>query len=149
MKEQEFDRQVLIQRTRPERCDKIFTIYQLTRPKEKSAFDYGMQSNCKRPYIVIPIPSSNMVLYVGSTLCNKDENEGILQTHPEEVDYNGTMHCHMMRTMPVARRNLKDCFNTHVNESEIKICGNAHRFQMNFLTLFLASIIVILRNYFN
>lgn len=151
MKEQEFDRQVLIMRTRPERCDKTFLIYQLSRPKEKSAFDYGMQSNCKRPYIVIPIPSTNMVLYVGSTLCNKDDPEGlgILSNQPVEVDYNGTMHCHIMRTMPAARKSLKDCFTNHVNESQIEICGNGHRFSINFATLLLASILVILRNYFN
>lgn len=107
-----------------------------------------MQPNCKRPYIVIPIPSTNMVLYVGSTLCSKEDPEGIVTNQPTEVDYNGTMHCHIMRTMPAARRNLKDCFSYHVNESQIELCGNAHRFRTN-LALLLASILVILRNYFN
>lgn len=146
-KEQEFDRHVLITKTRPERCDKTFSIYQLTRQKEKSPFEYGMQGNCKRPYIVIPIPSTNMVLYVGDTLCKDDQS--ILSNQPVEVDYNGTMHCHIMQTMPTARKNLKDCFNYHSNESQIELCGNAHRFRTSFMTLLLASILVILRNYLN
>lgn len=143
-KEQEFDRRVLINRTRPERCDKMFTLYQLLRPKEKekSPFDYPM-SNCDRPYIVLPIPNSNMILFVGATMCYRVEDHVPLSSQPVIKDYNDTLHCHKMRTSPPYRRQLKHCFSQHLNESQIELCGKASKFQLSLYTLILAAVVAI------
>lgn len=149
-KEQEFDKRVLINRTRPERCDKIITLYQLVRPKEKekSYFDMPMSSSCERPFIVVPIPSTNMILLVASTLCAPEINVPF-HTPPVQKHYNATsLQCFKLRNSPTYRRHLKQCFNKHQNESEIQLCGNANRFCLclnNFLTL---SIFVIVMKYF-
>lgn len=150
-KEQEFDRRVLITKTRPERCDMSFTLYQLTRNTKDSVFSTGMTGNCKRPYIVIPIQNTNLLLYVGNALCNKRSMDdlGVLSNQPIEVDYNATLQCHKLRNMPPYRKHLKYCFSQHVNESQIELCGHANKFRVHFLTLLLASIIVILRYCFN
>lgn len=144
-KEQEFDRRVLINRTRPERCDKIFTLYQLLRPKgEKSPFDYPM-SSCDRPYIVLPIPNSNMILFVGATMCYRVEDHVPLINQPVAKDYNDTLHCHKMKTTPPYRRQLKHCFSQHLNESQIELCGKASKFQLSLFT-FILSVLVAYRN---
>lgn len=149
-KEPEFDRRVLITRTRPERCDKSFTLYQLMRPtsKEKTAYDYGMSPNCKRPFIVIPISNTNLLLYVGNALCNNVKRSmddlGVPSNQPIQVDYNATLPCHKMKSVPPYRRHLKYCFNQHENESQIELCGHASKFRVHFLTLLFTSVIVVM-----
>lgn len=46
-KEQDFDKRVLINRTRPEKCDKIITLYQLTTAKEEKVYERQM-TGCER-----------------------------------------------------------------------------------------------------
>jgi voltage-dependent calcium channel alpha-2/delta-3 len=144
-KEQEFDKRVLINRTRPEKCDKIFTLYQLMRAKEKekSAFDLPM-SKCDRPYIVLPIRSSNMLLYVGLTTCSKSEDLIPFYNIPIPKDYNDSLHCHRMKTTPIYRRQLKHCFSQHQNESQIELCGNASKSHLS-LSVVLLTILVTLK----
>lgn len=144
-KEQEFDKRVLINRTRPERCDKIITLYQLHRPKEKeqSAFNMPMSSSCDRPFIVLPILSSNMILIVASTLCSV-ENPIPYNTPPVEKHYNASsLQCYKLRNFPTHRRHLKHCFNKHLNESQIELCGKASRFYISFYILSLATLVMI------
>lgn len=151
-KEQEFDRRVLITRTRPERCDKSFTLYELTRPmKDKKPSEYEMTASCKRPFVVIPIPSTNLLLYVGNVLCYKRslDDLGVLSNQPIEVDYNETLHCHKLRNVPPYRRHLKYCFSQHVNESQIEICGHASRFRVHSFTIFFTSVIIVARFFSN
>ncbi|XP_070491988.1 voltage-dependent calcium channel subunit alpha-2/delta-3 isoform X2 [Chironomus tepperi] len=143
-KEQEFDRRVLINRTRPERCDKMFTLYQYIRPKgkERSFYEYPM-SGCNRPYMVLPIPSSNLILFIGSTLCDRVEDHVPLMNQPVMKEYNDSLHCHKLRTSPPYRRQLNHCFNIHLNESQIELCGKASKFQLSLYTLILAVIVAI------
>lgn len=148
-KEQEFDKRVLINRTRPERCDKIITLYQLWRPKEKekSAFDSPMSSSCDRPFIVMPIPSSNMILIVASTLCSV-ENPIPFYSQPIEKHYNASsLQCYRLKSFPSYRRQLKHCFNKHMNESQIELCGKGNRFSISFYTFILPLLFVV--NFFS
>lgn len=144
-KEQEFDKRVLINRTRPERCDKIITLYQLFRPKEKekSAFDMPMSSSCDRPFIVVPIPSTNMILVVASTLCSI-ENPIPFINLPVEKRYNASsLQCYKLKNSPTHRRHLKHCFNKHLNESQIELCGKASKFYISFYILSLVTLVTI------
>lgn len=144
-KEQEFDKRVLINRTRPERCDKIITLYQLSRPKEKekSAFDMPMSSSCDRPFVVVPIPSSNMILVVASALCST-ENPIPFINQPVEKHYNATsLQCYKLRNFPSYRRQLKHCFNKHENESQIELCGHAYKFSISFYIFGLTALVIL------
>lgn len=144
-KEQEFDKRVLINRTRPERCDKIITLYQLVRPKEKenSYLTAPMSSSCERPFVVVPIPSSNMLLVVASSLCSR-ENPTPFVTLPVEKHYNASsLQCYKLKNFPPQRRQLKHCFNKHQNESQIELCGNASRFYISFYILSLATFVIV------
>lgn len=143
-KEQEFDKRVLINRTRPERCDKIITLYQLMRPKEKekSVFSLPMSSGCDRPYIATPISSSNMILIVANTLCSI-ENPGLFYNQPTEKHYNSSsLQCYKLKNFPSFRRHLKHCFNKHQNESQIELCGKANKFYISFTLLSLTSLVI-------
>lgn len=148
-KEQEFDRRVLINRTRPERCDKVITLFQLNRQKEKEKdkekeiLDLYM-NNCDKPYVVVNVPSSNMILVVVSTLCKPDTSITFFNHQPVEKHYNASsLQCYKLKNFPSYRRQLKDCFNKHINESQIDICGKAHRSYINFGVLSLTIILVI------
>lgn len=145
-KEQEFDKRVLINRTRPERCDKIITLYQLSRPKEKekSAFDLPMTTSCDRPFVVVPIPSSNMVLIVASALCSA-ENPIPFNNQPVEKHYNNasSLQCYKLRNFPSYRRQLKHCFNKHENESQIELCGKGNKFSISLNILGLTALVII------
>lgn len=146
-KEQEFDKRVLINRTRPERCDKIITLYKLYREKNKEEKPPGkdMTSSCEdRPFIVVPIPSSNMILIVASTLCSKEIFPFV--NLPVEKKYNGTLQCHKLVNHPKERRHLKHCFNKHQNESQIELCGKASKFYISFYMISLATLVTI-RNF--
>lgn len=146
-KEQEFDKRVLINRTRPERCDKIITLYQLWRPKEKekSAFDSPMSSSCDRPFIVMPIPSSNMILVVASTLCSV-ENPIPFYNQPVEKHYNASsLQCYRLKSFPPYRRQLKHCFNKHLNESQIELCGRANRFYSHLYAFSLPLLFIVMK----
>lgn len=148
-KEQEFDKRVLINRTRPERCDKVFTLYQLVRPKEKekSAFDLPMTSSCDRPFVVVQIPSSNMILVVASTLCSV-VNPHTFHHQPVEKHYNASsLQCFKLKNFPPYRRHLKDCFNKHLNESQIELCGDAHKFHFSFYLLSLSILVTISKSF--
>jgi len=152
-KEQEFDKRVLINRTRPERCDKIITLYQLVRPKvkddkdkEKSFFDRAMSGSCDRPYIVLPIPNSNMILLVASTLCT--ESNVYFHNQPIDKHYNASsLQCFKVHNAPPYRRHTKHCFNRHMNESSIEICGDANRFVMSLHLAVLTALVMILKSF--
>lgn len=144
-KEQEFDRRVLINRTRPERCDKIITLYQVVKPKEKekSIFDFQTLTSCERPYIVVPIPSSNMVLVVASTLCPLEPSHFPNQPIEKHYDNSSSLQCYKLKNAPTHRRQLKHCFNKHINESQIELCGKASKFYISFYILSLAILVAI------
>jgi voltage-dependent calcium channel alpha-2/delta-3 len=144
-KEQEFDKRVLINRTRPERCDKIITLYKLYRERNKDEKAPPQEMTDDRPFIVVSIPSSNMILIVASTLASK-ENLPFVNI-PVEKHYNASsLQCHKLKNFPTHRRHLPHCFNKHQNESQIEICGKASKFYISFYMLSLATLVTI-RNF--
>lgn len=146
-KEQEFDRRVLINRTRPEKCDKIIPLFQLVKPSENKykSFEMEMTSTCDRPFVVLPIQRTNMILLVANTLCS-GQHPIPLFNRPYEKHYNGTLPCYKAKNSPPYRRGLKKCFNHHVNESQVELCGEANRNFISFSMLSLAITLVIFRN---
>ncbi|XP_059614107.1 voltage-dependent calcium channel subunit alpha-2/delta-3 isoform X2 [Phlebotomus argentipes] len=141
-KEPEFDRRVLINKTRPETCDQVITLYQLNMEKEKTVFKKPA-SGCERPFVVTPISYSNLILLVVDTLCPISDPEIILSTMAMNFDYNGSLACHKIRFNDLQRKRPVSCINTHDKESTIELCGEASRFgvSLGLLSLILVSIL--------
>lgn len=96
---------------------------------------------CERPFIVMPIPNSNMVLLVADTLCPYDDAPFVFATQPVEKTYNGTLQCYKSRN-GLYRRQLRDCFNHHINETGIDICGKGSRLTLSFHLFSFMSIVI-------
>ncbi|XP_052873688.1 voltage-dependent calcium channel subunit alpha-2/delta-3 [Anopheles cruzii] len=122
-KEPEFTK-VLINRTRPEACDHVITLYELNMDVDASVYTKEAHQ-CERPYVVLPIPSSNLLLLVLDTLCPLPTHVPQLSTWPVEHDYNASLACHKARSDPLPRRRPLTCINKHANESVIELCGDA------------------------
>ncbi|XP_035913954.1 voltage-dependent calcium channel subunit alpha-2/delta-3 isoform X2 [Anopheles stephensi] len=121
-KEPEFNK-VLINRTRPEPCDHVITLYELNMDVDPSVYTKEAHQ-CERPYVVLPIPSSNLLLLVLDTLCPLPTHVPQLSTWPVEHDYNASLACHKARSDPLPRRRPLTCINKHANESVIELCGD-------------------------
>lgn len=134
-KEPEFNK-VLINRTRPEPCDHVITLYELNNDLEPSMYKkdahqcerYGdyrdiLKSLLKlhlsnfRPYVVLPVPSSNMILLVLDTLCPLPSSVPTLTTWPVQHDYNASLACHKVHNVELPRRRPLTCINKHANVS--------------------------------
>ncbi|XP_031833881.1 voltage-dependent calcium channel subunit straightjacket isoform X2 [Nomia melanderi] len=123
--EKMFDQKVLINRTRPEACDK--EVYLYLRNVSFDSFDVEPSTNdeCMRPYIVQPVDFSNMLLLVVNTDCI-DMMSPPLSVVPEEVTYeNNSLVCQKALTT-LKRKRPESCIRTHPRESEIRdLCGLA------------------------
>ncbi|EAT48840.1 AAEL000121-PA, partial [Aedes aegypti] len=120
-KEPEFNK-VLINRTRPEPCDHVITLYEINNDVDPTVYRKDAHQ-CERPYVVLPIPSSNLILLVLDTLCPLPSHVPVLTTWPVEHDYNATLACHKARSVELPRRRPLTCINKHANESIIELCG--------------------------
>ncbi|XP_038116858.1 voltage-dependent calcium channel subunit alpha-2/delta-3 isoform X5 [Culex quinquefasciatus] len=120
-KEPEFNK-VLINRTRPEPCDHVITLYELNNDLEPSMYKKDAHQ-CERPYVVLPVPSSNMILLVLDTLCPLPSSVPTLTTWPVQHDYNASLACHKVHNVELPRRRPLTCINKHANESIIELCG--------------------------
>lgn len=135
-KRPEFDRRVLINKTRPQPCDQIITLYQLNMEKEKTVFKKPA-SGCERPFVVTPISYSNLILLVVDTLCPISDPEIILTNLPMEFNYNSSLACHKIRFNDLPRKRPSSCINTHDKESTIELCGQSTRISVSLSLLFL------------
>ncbi|XP_041769971.1 voltage-dependent calcium channel subunit alpha-2/delta-3 isoform X3 [Anopheles merus] len=132
-KEPEFNK-VLINRTRPEPCDHVITLYELNMDVDPSVYTKEAHQ-CERPYVVLPIPSSNLLLLVLDTLCPLPTHVPQLSTWPVEHDYNASLACHKARSDPLPRRRPLTCINKHANESVIELCGDGSIPRLNVALL--------------
>lgn len=148
-KEQDFDKRVLINRTRPERCDKIITLYQLMhyKDKDKSVYSLPMSADCARPFIVTTIPNSNMILLVTNSLC-APRDAVTFNNQPVEKHYHNSssLPCYKHKNQSLYRRQLKYCFNRHHNESGIELCGLAN--SINYGIYLVIPALVLLYSHF-
>lgn len=129
-----FDQNILINRTRPEVCDKEIYLY-----LRNASFDsFDMDMNCEyRWYMVQPVSYSNMLLVVVNTVCG-DTTSPTLNVKPEEVIYeNNTLVC-QKTLIGLKRKRPQSCIRTHPDESRIRDqCGLATSTRSNLLLLIL------------
>jgi voltage-dependent calcium channel alpha-2/delta-3 len=164
--EKEFDQRVLIKKTKPEPCDYLLWFYNLVHYTERNISNSGynriMTDDCTRPFIVQKVFSSNMILLVVNSVCWEKENAVTKMPDPVQIDdyYNMTLACYMVKHNNFTRRHYMTCINRNVNvsprevssqmltvllqESEIKLCGDASRKSPSIVVL-VGLLCVILR----
>lgn len=115
-KEDAFDKRVLINKTRPEPCDHELRLYQLN-SEDSTIFNIPADA-CERPFTVLPIKQSNMILLVLEAICPISEQSIPMTTQPFDITYNSSLMCHKyFSDMP--RKRPISCINKHHNVSTI------------------------------
>lgn len=130
------DNSVIINRTRLQPCDKVISLYTLgdknmyNEPAEDceryclKVFNVGIATNSvnHRPFVVVPIPGSNLILVVFDALecpvarMPSATYEKISIVPKEEEHGNESLAC-FRQTDPLPRRRPLSCINHHVNVS--------------------------------
>ncbi|XP_063823520.1 voltage-dependent calcium channel subunit alpha-2/delta-3 isoform X3 [Ostrinia nubilalis] len=137
--ERDFEKLVLINRTRPTPCDREMYLYQL----EYSNLDDKLNqpvANCERPYYVQLVNYTNMLMIVVDSVCPKGEGP-IMSIDPTEVQYNESLPC-LKHMHPLYRKQPTSCIRNHTEESNIDMCGRCSLLQRNTVWL---SLIFMLR----
>ncbi|XP_030247122.1 voltage-dependent calcium channel subunit alpha-2/delta-3 isoform X8 [Drosophila navojoa] len=132
-------RHLTLRRTRLKSCDmqrELYTLY-----NEKDNVVYNMTAHaCERPFVVLPIPNSNLILLVIDQLCPRDVAL-VLTVNPAPINYplapNETFSCYK-HAREFNRVRPQSCISRHANESAIKLCGKGCTLYAN-LTLLLLS----------
>ncbi|KAH0819762.1 hypothetical protein GEV33_003029 [Tenebrio molitor] len=151
--EKEFDQRVLIKKTKPEPCDYLLWFYNLVHYTERNISNSGynriMTDDCTRPFIVQKVFSSNMILLVVNSVCWEKENAVTKMPDPVQIDdyYNMTLACYMVKHNNFTRRHYMTCINRNVNESEIKLCGDASRKSPSIVVLVGLLCVILRANY--
>ncbi|KAJ8872181.1 hypothetical protein PR048_025783 [Dryococelus australis] len=130
-------KEVMINRTRPDACDKELDLYSLVKYDDKHQSPYAFKHNaCSRPFVVQSIPHSNLILVVVDTLCKSDYEK--LTIEATEVVYaNHTLSCYKVHNFNLHRTRPPSCINNHTRESEIKDqCGGCSTIHTSILLLF-------------
>ncbi|XP_044586279.1 voltage-dependent calcium channel subunit alpha-2/delta-3 isoform X2 [Cotesia glomerata] len=145
--EKTYDDRVIINRTKPQSCDKEVYLYLLKNESTK-VYDVDLDTGkgCTRPYVVQPVDFSNMLLIVVDLNC-PNTAEPYVDIEPVEVIYfNTTLACQKASTNMKRRRPLS-CIRNHLQESEIKDqCGLASTIRPNSgLLISIISVITITR----
>nr|XP_017003320.1 voltage-dependent calcium channel subunit alpha-2/delta-3 isoform X8 [Drosophila takahashii] len=135
-------RYLTLHRTRLKPCDMKRELYTLF--KEKDNVVYNMTAHaCERPFVVLPIPFSNLILLVIDQLCPRDGTV-VLTVNPQPIDYhlsvNDSLACYK-QAREFNRQRPHSCISRHANESGIKLCGKACSVYANLGLLLLCHIL--------
>ncbi|XP_052840899.1 voltage-dependent calcium channel subunit alpha-2/delta-3 isoform X8 [Drosophila gunungcola] len=135
-------RYLTLHRTRLKPCDMKRELYTLF--KEKDNVVYNMTAHaCERPFVVLPIPYSNLILLVIDQLCPRDGTV-VLTVNPQPIDYhfsvNDSLACYK-QAREFNRMRPHSCISRHANESGIKLCGKACSIYVNLGLLLLCHIL--------
>ncbi|CAH2050712.1 unnamed protein product, partial [Iphiclides podalirius] len=118
--ERDFEKLVLINRTRPTPCDREMYLYQLEYKNLDEKLNRPVK-DCERPFYAQLVNYTNMLLIVVDALCPKVE-ASILSIDPAEVQYNESLPC-LKHKHPLYRRQPTSCIRNHTEESNIDMCG--------------------------
>ncbi|KAF5289107.1 hypothetical protein FQA39_LY15209 [Lamprigera yunnana] len=118
-----------IHKTLPTPCDQQRWLYTLERDTYTATNDNMFTTpNCLWPYIVHPIPGSNLVLLVVNKPCAMDVHVDFPYTpDPVELKYNLSMPCYIATKNNYTRRQYIKCINNHKRENSLNLnhyyCG--------------------------
>ncbi|XP_055909802.1 voltage-dependent calcium channel subunit alpha-2/delta-3 isoform X2 [Eupeodes corollae] len=139
----EWESRVTLRRTRLKSCDHRRHLYTLYNDKENVVYNMTAHG-CERPFVVLPIPASNLILLVLDVLCPK-ESAFRLTVDPIEVQYdydaNFSLACYK-RNRPLSRIRPGSCINKHMNESAIVLCGDATSQIINYVLILISTILI-------
>lgn len=107
-----------LHRTRLKSCDmqrELYTLY-----NERDNVVYNMTAHaCERPFVVLPIPNSNLILLVIDQLCPRDVSL-VLTVNPKRINYplavNETFSCYK-HAREFTRVRPQSCISRHANVS--------------------------------
>lgn len=112
--ERDFEKLVLINRTRPTPCDREMFVYQL----EYNNLDEKLNkplNDCKRPFYVHLVNYTNMLLVVVDGLCPVEEVT-VPGVDATEVNYNESLPC-LKHAKPLYRKQPASCIRNHTEVS--------------------------------
>ncbi|XP_055843710.1 voltage-dependent calcium channel subunit alpha-2/delta-3 isoform X3 [Episyrphus balteatus] len=140
----EWEHRVTLRRTRLKSCDHRRHLYTLYNDNENVVYNMTAHA-CERPFVVLPIPASNLILLVLDVLCPK-ESAFRLTVDPIEVQYdydaNSSLACYKRDVQPLRRIPPASCINQHVNESAILLCGDATSQIINYVLILISTILI-------
>ena len=114
----------LLKKTKLQPCDKVLPLYLLN--TEKTVFQKTFDS-CERPFVVIPVANSNLVLVVIDALCPFTDYKMSLVAR--DLPFNESLSCYKTRygTLSRSRKPVAKCINAHEDEDTIELCGHGER----------------------
>ncbi|XP_075975130.1 voltage-dependent calcium channel subunit straightjacket isoform X4 [Anticarsia gemmatalis] len=118
--ERDFEKIVLINRTRPTPCDREMYLYQLDYNNLDEKLNKPL-SECNRPFYAQHVNYTNMLMIVVDGNCPKDE-VSVISIDATEVQYNESLPC-LKHMHPLYRKQPTSCIRNHTEESNIDMCG--------------------------
>ncbi|XP_045527355.1 voltage-dependent calcium channel subunit alpha-2/delta-3 isoform X3 [Pieris brassicae] len=118
--ERDFEKIVLINRTRPTPCDREMFLYQIDYKNLEAKLNKPL-TECTRPFYAQLVNYTNMLLVVVDSMCAK-KDVSILSIDPAEVQYNESLPC-LKHKHPLYRKQPSSCIRNHTEESNIDMCG--------------------------
>lgn len=99
-------------------CDMKRELYTLFNEKDNVVYNMTAHA-CERPFVVLPIPLSNLILLVIDQLCPRDATL-VLTVNPQHIEYpvheNYTMACYK-QAREFNRVRPQSCISRHANVS--------------------------------
>ncbi|KAJ0182369.1 hypothetical protein K1T71_001738 [Dendrolimus kikuchii] len=141
--ERDFEKLVLINRTRPTPCDREMYLYQLNYTKLDEKLNKALK-DCERPFYAQLVNYTNMLMIVVDATCPKEDAPG-MSIDATEVQYNESLPC-LKHIHPLYRKQPSSCIRNHTEESNIDMCGRGSLPHKNLLWIPL-SVLSILRHF--
>ncbi|XP_061385682.1 voltage-dependent calcium channel subunit alpha-2/delta-3 isoform X1 [Danaus plexippus] len=141
--ERDFEKLVLINRTRPTPCDREMYLYQLEYKNLDEKLNKPLRE-CERPFYAQLVNYTNMLLVVVDAMCAKVEVP-MYSIDPTEVQYNESLPC-LKHMHPLYRKQPNSCIRNHTEESNIDMCGRCSLLSKTILWIPLS--VIFLLHYF-
>ncbi|XP_031633434.1 voltage-dependent calcium channel subunit alpha-2/delta-3 isoform X3 [Contarinia nasturtii] len=139
----------IIKRTRLFSCDKTIKLYTLS-PTLKNRSNPRAQSCETQPFVVMPIPYSNLILLIKDLSCPIVDNtdfkmslidEQYIHVYRNTCDSKEQCLTCYKATIKLNRRRPTSCISQNKNESEIQQCGHGNTISISLILLVLAMFI--------
>ncbi|XP_055322700.1 voltage-dependent calcium channel subunit alpha-2/delta-3 isoform X3 [Sitodiplosis mosellana] len=141
------NKSAIINRTRLYSCDQTIKLYTLSPSLRNRSTNRA--PSCERPFVVMPIPNSNLILLVKDLNCPVvGDMYNKMTVEAEEYKYVTRNSCDAMpcltcfkATRQLFRRRPASCISQNKNESEIQQCGHGNTISISLI--FIALVIFI------
>ncbi|XP_041974803.1 voltage-dependent calcium channel subunit alpha-2/delta-3 isoform X4 [Aricia agestis] len=139
--ERDFEKLVLINRTRPTPCDREMYLYQLDYKNLDEKLNKPAKE-CERPFYAQVVNYTNMLLVVVDALCSVKEGVMLPSIDATEVQYNESLPC-LKHMHPLYRKQPTSCIRNHTEESNVQMCGRGCLIQQSIILIISCLILVL------